>query len=169
MSSRETCPKCGSEIPSGAPVGLCPNCLVLAELESQPAAVPRTELTQASPPAKATGSAPLAVEELAARFPQLEILDGPDRKTGKVKWTASCVNLVFGSNSQLRAITEVYGHHDSQEKFVRDFVAAWNKVMNLDRFDLDRAVRNGLKPLALRCSSLSLGRDAMWAISTSVK
>ena len=82
--------------------------------------------------------------------PKCEYLfEGRDRKTGKVKWTASSVDLVFGSNSQLRAIAEVYAADDSQEKFVRDFVAAWNKVMNLDRFDLDRAVRNGSKPLAL--------------------
>ena len=62
--------------------------------------------------------------------------EGRDRTTGKVKWTASRVDLVFGSNSQLRAIAEVYASHDSKEKFVRDFIAAWNKVMNLDRFDL---------------------------------
>ncbi|MBM3777421.1 MAG: catalase/peroxidase HPI [Acidimicrobiia bacterium] len=59
-----------------------------------------------------------------------------DRKTGKVKWTASRVDLVFGSNSELRALAEVYACNDGQEKFVRDFVAAWNRVMNLDRFDL---------------------------------
>jgi catalase-peroxidase len=59
-----------------------------------------------------------------------------DRATGKVKWTATAVDLVFGSNSELRAISEVYGTDDSKEKFVRDFVAAWNKVMNLDRYDL---------------------------------
>ena len=59
-----------------------------------------------------------------------------DRKTGKVKWTATRADLVFGSNSQLRAIAEVYGQGDGQAKFVKDFVAAWNKVMNLDRFDL---------------------------------
>jgi catalase-peroxidase len=59
-----------------------------------------------------------------------------DRKTGKVKWTATRADLVFGSNSQLRAIAEVYGQDDAREKFVRDFVAAWNKVMNLDRFDV---------------------------------
>jgi catalase-peroxidase len=59
-----------------------------------------------------------------------------DRKTGAVKWTATRVDLVFGSNSQLRAIAEVYGSDDAREKFVKDFVAAWNKVMNLDRFDL---------------------------------
>ncbi len=62
--------------------------------------------------------------------------EGRDRKTGKVKWTGSTVDLVFGSHSQLRAIAEVYGCNDAQQTFVRDFVAAWNKVMNLDRFDL---------------------------------
>ncbi|MDA8259056.1 MAG: catalase/peroxidase HPI [Betaproteobacteria bacterium] len=65
-----------------------------------------------------------------------EVFEIRDRKTGMVKWTATRVDLVFGSNSQLRAIAEVYGGADAQEKFVRDFVAAWNKVMNLDRFDL---------------------------------
>jgi catalase-peroxidase len=62
--------------------------------------------------------------------------EGRDRKTGKLKWTGSAVDLVFGANSQLRAIAEVYACADSQEAFVRDFVAAWNKVMNLDRFEL---------------------------------
>jgi catalase-peroxidase len=62
--------------------------------------------------------------------------EGCDRRTGAVKWTGSTVDLVFGSNSQLRAIAEVYGCDDAQPKFVRDFVAAWDKVMNLDRFDL---------------------------------
>ncbi|HRX12552.1 MAG TPA: catalase-peroxidase, partial [Draconibacterium sp.] len=61
---------------------------------------------------------------------------GRDRKTGEVKWTASRADLIFGSNSELRAIAEVYGSSDAQEKFVVDFVSAWNKVMNLDRFDL---------------------------------
>jgi catalase-peroxidase len=65
-----------------------------------------------------------------------DVFEGHDRKTGKVKWTGTRVDLVFGSNSQLRALAEVYGCADSQEKFVHDFVAAWNKVMNLDRFDL---------------------------------
>jgi catalase-peroxidase len=65
-----------------------------------------------------------------------DVFEGHDRKTGDVKWTATRVDLVFGSNSQLRAIAEVYAQEDSKEKFVRDFVAAWNKVMNLDRFDL---------------------------------
>jgi catalase-peroxidase len=64
------------------------------------------------------------------------VYEGRDRKTGKVKWTGTDVDLVFGSNSQLRAIAEVYACDDAQQKFVRDFVAAWNKVMNLDRFDL---------------------------------
>jgi catalase-peroxidase len=64
------------------------------------------------------------------------VFEGRDRKTGKVKWTASRVDLVFGSNSQLRALAEAYACSDTQEKFVRDFVAAWTKVMNLDRFDL---------------------------------
>ena len=62
--------------------------------------------------------------------------DGRDAKTGRAVWTASSADLVFGSNSQLRAIAEVYASDDAKEKFVRDFVAAWNKVMNLDRFDL---------------------------------
>ena len=62
--------------------------------------------------------------------------EGRDRATGELKWTASAVDLLFGSNSQLRAISEVYASDDSKEKFVRDFVAAWNKVMNLDRFDV---------------------------------
>jgi len=65
-----------------------------------------------------------------------DVFEGHDRKTGKVKWTGTRVDLVFGSNSQLRALAEVYACADAQQKFVRDFVAAWNKVMNLDRFDL---------------------------------
>jgi catalase-peroxidase len=64
------------------------------------------------------------------------VYEGRDRGTGEVKWTATAVDLVFGANSQLRGIAEVYGADDGQEKFVRDFVAAWDKVMNLDRFDL---------------------------------
>jgi catalase-peroxidase len=62
--------------------------------------------------------------------------EGRDRATGKVKWTGTRVDLVFGSNSQLRAIAEVYGSNDAKGAFVKDFVAAWNKVMNLDRYDL---------------------------------
>ena len=65
-----------------------------------------------------------------------DIFEGHDRKTGKLKWTGTRVDLVFGSNSILRALAEVYAQDDSREKFVHDFVAAWNKVMNLDRFDL---------------------------------
>jgi catalase-peroxidase len=64
--------------------------------------------------------------------------EGRDRETGKVKWTASSVDLVFGSNSQLRAIAEVYGSMDGEKKFVEDFAEAWTKVMNLDRFDLEK-------------------------------
>ena len=67
---------------------------------------------------------------------QEERFDGRDRKTGALKWTGTRVDLIFGSNSELRALAEVYGSTDAQEKFVKDFVAAWNKVMNLDRFDL---------------------------------
>ena len=62
--------------------------------------------------------------------------EGRDRKTGEVKWTGTRVDLAFGSNSQLRAIAEVYASDDSKEKFINDFVSAWDKVMNLDRFDL---------------------------------
>ena len=64
-----------------------------------------------------------------------DVFEGRDRATGELKWTATRVDLVFGSNSQLRALAEVYGSSDAQEKFVRDFIAAWNKVMSLDRFD----------------------------------
>jgi catalase-peroxidase len=64
------------------------------------------------------------------------VFEGRDRKTGEKKWTGTRVDLIFGSNSELRAVAEVYGCADSQGKFVKDFVAAWNKVMNLDRFDL---------------------------------
>jgi catalase-peroxidase len=65
-----------------------------------------------------------------------DVFEGRDRKTGALKWTGTRVDLVFGSNSQLRALAEVYGSSDAEEKFVHDFVAAWNKVMNLDRFDV---------------------------------
>jgi catalase-peroxidase len=68
-----------------------------------------------------------------------DVFEGRDRKTGKVKWTGTRVDLIFGSNSQLRALAEVYGSADAQEKFVHDFVAAWTKVMNADRFDLARS------------------------------
>ncbi|MCI5224835.1 MAG: catalase-peroxidase, partial [Candidatus Electrothrix sp. AR4] len=65
-----------------------------------------------------------------------DVFEGRDRATGELKWTGTRVDLIFGSNSQLRALAEIYGSADSQDKFLRDFVAAWNKVMNLDRFDL---------------------------------
>jgi catalase-peroxidase len=65
-----------------------------------------------------------------------DVFEGRDRSTGELRWTGTRVDLIFGSNSQLRALAEVYGCEDSQEKFLQDFVAAWNKVMNLDRFDL---------------------------------
>jgi catalase-peroxidase len=68
--------------------------------------------------------------------PAADTFEGRDRKTGAVKWTGTRVDLVLGSNSQLRALAEVYGSSDAQQKFVQDFVAAWGKVMNLDRFDL---------------------------------
>ena len=64
------------------------------------------------------------------------LFEGRDRKSGELKWTGTRVDLIFGSNSQLRALAEVYGCEDSRDKFLHDFVAAWNKVMNLDRFDL---------------------------------
>ena len=64
------------------------------------------------------------------------VYEGRDRKTNAVKWTGTRVDLIFGSHAQLRAFAEVYGCADSKEKFVKDFVAAWNKVMNLDRFDI---------------------------------
>ena len=74
--------------------------------------------------------------EWKATSKDADAFEGRDRKTGKVKWTGTRVDLAFGSNSQLRALAEVYGGADAQKKFVDDFVAAWNKVMNLDRFDL---------------------------------
>jgi catalase-peroxidase len=77
------------------------------------------------------GTAWRPVDDTRERF------EGYDRKTGKVKWTATRVDLIFGSNSELRAVAEVYACDDAREKFVHDFVQAWNKVMNLDRFDLE--------------------------------
>ncbi|CAA6821921.1 MAG: Catalase (EC / Peroxidase (EC [uncultured Thiotrichaceae bacterium] len=65
-----------------------------------------------------------------------DVFEGTDRASGEAKWTGTRIDLVFGSNSQLRALAEVYASSDAQERFVTDFVAAWNKVMNLDRFDL---------------------------------
>jgi catalase-peroxidase len=66
------------------------------------------------------------------------VYEGVDRKSGAVKWTATPVDLIFGSHSELRAVAEVYASDDSKEKFVQDFVAAWNKVMMLDRFDVKK-------------------------------
>ena len=65
-----------------------------------------------------------------------DVFEGRDRATGDLRWTGTRVDLIFGSNSQLRAIAEVYGSEDAGQRFVDDFVAAWDKVMNLDRFDL---------------------------------
>ena len=65
-----------------------------------------------------------------------DVFEGCDRKTNELKWTATRVDLIFGSHSQMRALAEVYACADSKQKFVKDFVAAWTKVMNLDRFDL---------------------------------
>jgi catalase-peroxidase len=65
-----------------------------------------------------------------------DVFEGRDRKSGQLNWTATRVDLIFGSNSQLRAISEVYAQNDTREKFVKDFVAAWSKVMTADRFDL---------------------------------
>ncbi|MGB5026216.1 MAG: peroxidase family protein, partial [Saprospiraceae bacterium] len=68
--------------------------------------------------------------------PTQELFEGRDRTSGQIKWTGTRVDLIFGSNSELRALAEVYACDDAQEKFVNDFIAAWTKVMNLDRFDL---------------------------------
>ncbi|MGH8578160.1 MAG: peroxidase family protein, partial [Gammaproteobacteria bacterium] len=74
--------------------------------------------------------------EWKASASDANVYEGRDRATGQRKWTGTAVDLVFGSNSQLRALAEVYAQDDSKQKFVRDFVAAWDKVMNNDRFDL---------------------------------
>ena len=74
--------------------------------------------------------------EWSASSDSEDVYEGRDSQTGDLKWTATRVDLVFGSNSELRAYAEVYGSDDAQETFVRDFVGAWSKVMNLDRFDL---------------------------------
>jgi len=76
------------------------------------------------------------------------VYEGRDRATGQVRWTATSVDLVFGSHSQLRAIAEVYASDAWKEKFVRDFAAAWTKVMNLDRFDLVRSRQGAPAPAA---------------------
>jgi catalase-peroxidase len=65
-----------------------------------------------------------------------DVFEGRDRLTGELKWKGTRVDLIFGSNSELRALAEVYGCSDAQDKFLKDFVAAWTKVMNLDRFEL---------------------------------
>jgi catalase-peroxidase len=65
-----------------------------------------------------------------------DVFEGRDRATGEIKWTGTRVDLIFGSNSQLRAVAEVYASADAEEKFVQDFVATWDKVMSLDRFDI---------------------------------
>jgi catalase-peroxidase len=74
--------------------------------------------------------------EWKATSKDADVFEGRCRKSGEVKWTGTRVDLVFGSDCRLRALAEVYGSSDSQEKFMHDFVAAWTKVMNLDRFDL---------------------------------
>ena len=79
---------------------------------------------------------PQLLREWKASVSSENVFDGRDRVTGEVKWTGTAVDLVFGSNSQLRALSEFYGSDDSKDTFVHDFVAAWDKVMNLDRFDL---------------------------------
>jgi len=75
-----------------------------------------------------------SADEIANEKP--EIFEGRDRKTGELKWTGTRVDLIFGSNAQLRAISEVYAGQDAKTKFSTDFVAAWNKVMNADRFEM---------------------------------
>ena len=75
------------------------------------------------------------------------VYEGRDRNTNELKWTGTRVDLIFGSHSQLRALAEVYACADSKEKFVKDFVAAWTKVMDPDRFDLTRSLREGFGPL----------------------
>ena len=74
--------------------------------------------------------------EWKANSEEEEVFEGRDRASSDLKWIGTRVNLIFGSHSQLRAIAEVYAQNDSKEKFVKDFVAAWNKVMNLDRFEI---------------------------------
>jgi len=76
--------------------------------------------------------------EWKANSEDKDVFDGRDRATGELKWTGTRVDLVFGSNSQLRALAEVYASNDAREKFVHDFITAWDKVMNLDRFDLKK-------------------------------
>ena len=75
--------------------------------------------------------------EWSATSAEADVFAGRDRQSGEQQWTATRVDLVFGAQSELRALAEVYAAADAEEKFVRDFIAAWDKVMNLDRFDLD--------------------------------
>jgi hypothetical protein len=82
------------------------------------------------------GQAGIESQRVRARSPAGDVFEGRDRRSGEQKWTATRVDLVFGSNAQLRALCEVYASVDGEAKFIRDFVAAWAKVMNLDRFDL---------------------------------
>lgn len=74
--------------------------------------------------------------EWEATSKEEELFEGRDRQSGELKWSATRVDLIFGSNSELRALAEVYASADAGEKFINDFIAAWDKVMNLDRFDL---------------------------------
>ncbi|MFP5234726.1 MAG: catalase/peroxidase HPI [Acidobacteriota bacterium] len=87
------------------------------------------------------------------------VLEGRDRESGEIKWTATVVDLVFGSNSQLRAISEVYASSDGKQAFVRDFVAVWNKVMNLDRFDLVRAGHKDAVPAQVETAAELVAGD----------
>jgi catalase-peroxidase len=80
--------------------------------------------------------APICMAYVCAPDDVKEVFEGRDRKTGKVSWTATRADLIFGSNSELRALAEVYASDDSKEKFAKDFVKAWAKVMELDRYDL---------------------------------
>ena len=74
-------------------------------------------------------------------LPISDVFDGRNRSTGDLRWTATRADLIFGSSSELRALAEVYASADAEQKFVRDFVAAWAKVMNLDRFDVVKSGR----------------------------
>ena len=96
-----------------------------------------------------------------------ERYEGRDRATGAVKWTGTAVDLAFGSHSQLRALAEVYAQDDSKEKFVRDFVAAWNKVMNLDRFGLATG-RGGARGRGRRLGSLPIPRHRLKSTNPAV-
>ena len=82
------------------------------------------------------GNLPRGTYTIRVAMPMVLVFEGMDRASGEVKWSATRVDLIFGSNSQLRAISEVYASNDAKQKFVTDFIAAWRKVMNLDRYDL---------------------------------